>query len=439
MPEIVPPTLQSNEFPQLNEHQQLEYLLGNPPSWMMRFGITVFALVFVFLLALSWFIHYPDVVDAKAVITTSPPPIRIMAPSGGRIAVLLVSNNAFVHQRQVLAVLDNTADWHDVLQLETWLASQPDLPIGQLPDSLQLGALQPEFSTFSQHWKDLQFFLRHHGAEERIGYLKSQMVHLLALHSNLLAQQHIQEQEFALIERDYHRQQSLLNDRVIAQKELEQSETVYLQHKRTLETTKASILQHAMQAKQLESQIGELTLSKGEQAQDKTLSLAEDRHRLLSAIAAWKQTFLITAPIDGQVSFTKIWSVQQHIGAGEEVMAVVPGASAVSVRQVVVGKASLSAAAAAKVKEGHRALIRIEGYPAQEFGALEAVVANLSLMPNEETYQFDLLFEQDSLVSTYGKTPSLRQEIPAQVRIITEDRRVMERIFDRLGSLLQLQ
>lgn len=428
---------QLNDLPRIQERQQLEYLLGNPPAWMMRYGITVMAGILILFLLLAWLIRYPDSVETKTVLTTSPPPIRVLAFTSGRISELLVSDKTLVSRDQILAVFENPAHWKDVLRLETWLAGQTDFPNGELPDSLRLGALQAQYSNFSQHWKDLKFFLSHQGTAERIGYLREQIHHLQAIQKNMAAQQAIQTKELALTEQDYRRQQSLWQSQVISKLEFEKVESVYLQQQRVFEAANAATLQNRMQIKQMESQIGELSLRQEEDGQAKTLSLAEDVHRLRSAIAAWKQNYLVTAPIEGRVSLAKVWSAQQPIAAGEEVVAIVPEMVTGLGRSKIVGKAILPASAAGKVLEGQLAIIRLEGYPPQEFGTLEAEVRNIALLPQDGNYTFDLVIKADSLVTSFGKILTLRQEMPGQVRILTQERRVLERVFDRLSELLK--
>ena len=105
----------------LNERAELNYFLGNPPSWLLRNGIIMVALFFGLLLALSYLIKYPDTVACRVVLTTENPPIRLMAQATGRISELLVKENESVEAGQILAVFENTADWHDVLWLETML------------------------------------------------------------------------------------------------------------------------------------------------------------------------------------------------------------------------------------------------------------------------------------------------------------------------------
>ncbi|MCB0529074.1 MAG: HlyD family efflux transporter periplasmic adaptor subunit [Saprospiraceae bacterium] len=433
----LPAESRSNEIV-LNDREQIQYLLGNPPSWMTRYGISVMAGIFLILLALSYFIHYPDTIEADIVLTTANPPIRVAAKSSGRVTGLLVSDRQAVKKGEILAVLENTARWRDVLFLESWLDSTGGKAAG-LPAALQLGELQGEYSVFSQHWKDLDYFALHNGVLDRIGYLQAQISSLKDLGINLKRQISTMQEEFALATKAYQRQQALHSSKVISDKEFETSEALYLSQKRQIENTEAALLQNSMQIKQTEAQINDLRQGKSDNQNEKELALSEDILRLRSAIAQWKQTYLVVAPIDGRVSFSRIWSAQQAVNAGEEVLAVVPGQAGPSGAGIV-GKASASALNSGKIEPGQRAIIRLDGYPSQQFGVLETQVANISLLPQKDekdaAYAIDLLLA-DPLVTSYGITIPFRQEMPGQVRIITEDRRVLERIFGSLRDLLQ--
>ena len=118
-------------------------------------------------------------------------------------------------------------------------------------------------------------------------------------------------------------------------------------------------------------------------------------------------------------------------------MAVVPNELQGENKQGIVGKATLPATNAGKIQSGMRAIIRLDGLSAQEYGVLEAEVAHLALLPQKDEYLLDLNISDARLTTTYGKQIAFRQEMTGQVRIITEERRVVERIFDRLNDLLK--
>ncbi len=319
------PAIQAQSLPEirLNEREQVQYLLGNPPSWMMRYGIATMAAFFAVLLSLSYWVRYPDIAEAPVVLVTTNPAIRILAKNSGRISELFVKEQQSVKAGQLLAIFESPVAWRDVNRLEKWLSTaKPDDDL--LSSTLQLGSLQEAYSVFSQHWKECQYFTRHNGVSAKISFLKQQIEQLKAINTNLDKQTAILREEYTLAGKEIVRQNQLHHSQLIADDELEKAEVVYLQHKRQLGAPEAAALQNQMQIRQLESQINDLLQAKSDNSVSQKLTLEEDLLRLQSAIEAWKQNYLILAPIDGKISLSKIWSVQQSIGVGEEIMAVVP-------------------------------------------------------------------------------------------------------------------
>ena len=145
---------------------------------------------------------------------------------------------------------------------------------------------------------------------------------------------------------------------------------------------------------------------------------------------------MIVAPISGKAVLSKIWSPQQTIAAGEELVAVVPTEGG----SKTLAKAILPIANSGKVKTGFKSNIRLDAFPYQQYGILEGNVQNISLLPQAgkdgDNYLLELSLN-DSLTTTYHKKLPLKQEMQGTAHIITEDRRVIERVFDRLKDLMR--
>jgi multidrug resistance efflux pump len=223
----------------LNERQEILQFIGRPPSLFLRFGITAVAVVVALLLALSYFIKYPDIVVAKVVLTTENPPIHVLAKTGGRVSEILIKNNETVKTGQRLAVMDNTANWHDVLLLDKNLREKGPLSIN-LPTQLNVGVLQNNYSTLCQNLKDYRYFLERNGVLQKINFLTEQITSLKALNDNLLTQKATQTKEFELAEKDLSRQKQLHRDAVISDAEFEKFNTQYFQQRHANPTASIS-------------------------------------------------------------------------------------------------------------------------------------------------------------------------------------------------------
>lgn len=427
---------------QLTEREEALYLLGNPPSWMTRYGIIVVALFFSILLTLSYLIEYPDIVTCRVVLTTENPPIRVMAQTSNRLSAFFVHENQFVTEGSLLAVLENTADWQDVLTLETFLkkheSSSGDVNI-VLPKDLKMGSLQGVYSTLMQNAKDYDYFIHKNGVATKIGHLQNQIAGLQAMNQNLVKQKDIQTKEFALAEHDFNRQKQLHTEGVISDMDFEKFQSQLLQQGRQIEATEATFINNDMQIRQIESQISDLSQNKNDNGNTKQTTLAEDIRRTLSAIAEWKKANLIIAPINGKVSLSKVWATKQAVNAGEEVLTIVPVENTEGGKKVFC-QATMPIANSGKVKIGQFSTIRFDNFPYQEYGILEGTVQNISLIPQKGKENENYLVRiavNDSLRTTYKKYLPFQQEMVGSANITTESRRLIARFFDRVNDLLK--
>ena len=426
----------------LNEQDEMMHFIGKPPSVFMRFGIYVALLVWVVLGILSYIIKYPDVVVAKVVLTTEHPPIRVLAKMSGRVSELLVKNNEVVRTGQILAVMENTANWQDVLALEKQLESASSkATFGFFTERvLQLGTIQNAYSTFTQNQKDYQYFLEKNGVLTKIEFLTKQITQLKALNDNLLKQKNIQLQELELAEKEMKRQKQLHTEGVTSDADFEKYNTQYFQQHRQMEANNANFINNEMQINQQETQINDLTQGKNDNQNTKQITLQENTRRLKSAIEDWKQTYLVIAPIVGKTTLAKIWSPQQSINASEEVLTVVPDNNAPKEAGKMVVKAVLPLANSGKVKIGLKSNIRFDAYPYQQYGIVEGIVQNISLVPQAGKEGDNYLLEisvNDSLSTTYHKNLPMKQEMQGTANIITEDRRFVDRVFDKYRDMMR--
>ncbi|MEM1124252.1 MAG: HlyD family efflux transporter periplasmic adaptor subunit, partial [Bacteroidota bacterium] len=192
------------------------------------------------------------------------------------------------------------------------------------------------------------------------------------------------------------------------------------------------MIANKVQVKQLQAQIIDLQQSQTDGQTTRQLAIQESVQNLSNQLQEWQQNYLIKAPIAGKVNLEKIWSDQQFISAGEPLLTIVPAEGTGK----IIAKAQVPTANSGKVEVGQTVNIRLNGYPYQEFGILKATVKQIALVPQEESYTVTLKMPE-VLVTTYDKTIPFAQEMQGTAAIITEDRSILQRIFDRFWSLLK--
>jgi hypothetical protein len=115
-------------LPNFSHSEEVDELLGKPPAWLLRSGISVIFIVLLSFFIASWFIKYPEVVSSQVVFTTLNPPVSLIARSSGKIQELFVKANDSVKVYEVIAVIENTADYEQVKK------NKPPLPEGGVFD-----------------------------------------------------------------------------------------------------------------------------------------------------------------------------------------------------------------------------------------------------------------------------------------------------------------
>lgn len=422
----------------LSTHDEVDQILGNPPGWILRWGLTLVFIAVILFSLIAWMIKYPDIIQAQITLLTEHPSIPVMAKTSGKINQLFVANNQTVKENEVLALLDNPTSLEDVNILESFLKEIENIqsvkkytrlnPI----DKLALGNLQPSYAALTQKINDYKYFLKQTGLFKKIHSLEAQIDHNIALTHNLKKQKNKLEQELKIAKKNVSRNRQLNENGTIPDTDLEKIETQYLQHQRQLDVMEGQIVRNDITIEQLNAQILDLSQNRKNGRSDRELNIKQDIQRIKSEIEVWKQTYIITAPIAGKVSFSKIWTEQQFVKGSEEVLTIVPIQSVGK----IIGKAKLPISNSGKVKTGQTVNISLDGFPYQEYGVIKSTVEHIALIPKEDTYLLEIKLP-DSLITTYDKSIPFRQEMRGTANIITEDRRVLERIFDRVTNLLK--
>lgn len=179
---------------------------------------------------------------------------------------------------------------------------------------------------------------------------------------------------------------------------------------------------------------GSLLDIESQQTEKENILLHEFRsttEQLLNNINSWELNYAIKSPIKGTVTFTKFWSINQNISSGEVVCTVIP-----ETEDNILGKALLPLQNSGKVKTGQRVIVRFSNFPDQEFGIVNGTVSAISLVPLDGNYTIEIAFP-NGLTTNYRKTLPVSPEMQASAEIITDDLRLIERLFMPLKKILK--
>lgn len=406
----------------------VQEMLGAPPGWALRWGISAVFAAVVLLLAGAWLIRYPDTVTAQVVLATPRPAIRIVAPRSGKLQRLLVKDGDMVQSGQTLAVMENPAVWEEIQTLQQWLEN--DTLRASAPGA-QLGTLQAPVAQLQRNLEAYQFFLRRSDWAKRMHSLQNQQEQLSALSEAQAQKLEVLEEERELAQTNFKRNEALAASGNVSQLDKEQAQLAVLRLEREIREVEAERLRNALEAERNNALLITLQQEQQNGAQDLRLAYQESKANLKAAVEAWEQNHLLRAEIAGRVAFHQPLTTGQYVEEGQLVMTVLPESGE---RSAALARGYLPAQNAGRVDIGMQARLFLDAYPEQQYGALRAEVRHIAPIPEQQAYYIELALTE-GLQTTYGQELPFSQELSARANIITEDRRLLFRLFDQLRSL----
>lgn len=415
---------------------EVQEILGGVPSRLVRYGVLVFAAIFALIIIFSFVFHYPDILRSKIVVTTENPPATLVARATGKIDQLFVSDKEKVEAGQIIALIENPANYMDVLQLETLINKlQPNFdtlnftPFIHLSRALQLGPIQEYYSQFLTRFQELKEFNERNYYLLREESYKEQLKNARILYDRMWEQKNAVDKEYQIKQRNFERQQKLVAGEVIATTELEKAEAEMLSKKSELDGLRSDLAQKQIDISQLDQRIIENEKEYHDLKIQYESALLEAFNNLKSASSDWFLTYLLRSPIDGIVSFNKFYAENQNIAQGDRAFTIVPDDMG-----AVIGKVELPVRGSGKVNEGLDVNVKFDNYPYMEFGMVRGIVKNVSLVPEDNFYMVEVNFPA-GLTTNYGDQLQMQNQLTGQAEIITEDLRLIQRFFNPLKAL----
>lgn len=417
--------------------EEVQEILTKVPHWMIRWGNVLFLGLILMLLGISWFVKYPDVILSEAVITTQIPPQKEFAKISGTIDAILVKDDEPVNPNQVLAILENTANYEDVYKLKsiidtiTFTRESFNFPLDSLP-ILFLGDIEAPFAMFENSYiqyklnQELEPFSNEALANQ---YSISELNRRL---ESLKAQRAINKTELEFSQKDVNRQKILFDKGVISEQDYENKQLQYAQAQRNYKNFESTISQAR------EGISNARRTSKGDKInrvkEEMTLlkSVIQSFNQLNKAVKDWEQLYVLKSNIKGNVAFLNYWNVNQTVNQGDLVFTIIP-----SQNSSFIAKLKTPAQNSGKIKMGQRVNVKIENYPDTEFGVLNGTVDHISIIPDKEGFYLVDVKLPNKLITSYAKEIEFKQEMRGSAEIITEDLRLIERFFYQFRELLE--
>ncbi|KGE87769.1 hypothetical protein IX84_13440 [Phaeodactylibacter xiamenensis] len=336
-----------------------------------------------------------------------------------------------------IIILESAANWKHVEQLLRGLREVPaELPSLDAP--LELGSLQNAWASYGQAAKDWNNFRQRSIFQERQHAIEQEIRSLHELSSAYRAQKAVFEEERALVQSEMERTDALHREGVRSTYEWEQQRVQVLQYERQLKALEVTLLQNEVQIQQLITQLANL---KDEFLQSRNTlqrTLEQTRKQLIGSLEEWQAQNLLRSAVSGQLELQPDVQPRAVVQAGAHLGTVVPEGYS---EETITFNLFLPAAGIGKIDVGAPVRISLDAYPEAEFGQLTAQITSIDEAPQSQedgSWAYGAKANlQDALRTNYGITLPATARLTGQAVVITEDRRILERVFEQFLDLVK--
>lgn len=424
---------QSNEINIRSD--EVQEIMAHVPSWMIRWGISLIFVLIIMFLFISWIVKYPDVISGTVELTTIEPPLKLVCKNAGEISQKYFEDNSKVQKGDVILSINNLLTQSNKVELTQIVSdinsriSNQNLADYQIIDSLfTFGSMQNDYSNLVKTIAEYHNLTNENNIAFNLKNLKQQIKNNTALRSVTFAQLNTAKSQLANAKEKYESNEKLYRKEIISKMTFFDEEKKYINAINEVENLKKSTIQSSISITGLEKQLNDLTFN---YKQNKSRLLNEVKKYISlinNEINNWNVNYQVTAPINGKLIYLQPLSENQYITLGKELFAIVPN------NQEYIGYLKIPKQGYGKVLKNQKVRMKFDNFPFYEYGQLNGIVDEVSLITNENTYLVTVKLT-NGLMSSYKKEIVFTPEMSGTAEIITEDLRLIDRIFNRFRKI----
>lgn len=414
--------------------EEIQDILTRAPKWMIRWGNSILILIILAALILSYFIKYPDVIHGRAIISTKTPPVYVTSKVNGRIGKLIVQNGLTIEKGVVIAEIDNPVPFSSIQYLESFLESGGTFLKNSksyqlsIDEKINLYDATSDYLSLKNLLEEYHVFLSDKNAVQKLNELKTKRKNYLKIKEITIRETELNKVDIEFAEEKFKMQEQEFKQGYVSKLEFLNAQSAYNQSLKSQESIKKSIIQMDMTLADYQTQINDFIQSRN----TKIKTYHDEINGLISSlqnyIIRWNNDFTIKSPVNGRLDYLGRVKVNQLINSGDQLFAIVSPSGEYEVELEV------PSAGFGKVKVGQEVKLKLDNYPYNEFGLINAKVIGLPALPRQDTYKLKVELT-DGLNSSYGIDIKYSPEMMASAEIITEDLRLIERLFNTLRSV----
>lgn len=407
--------------------EAVQEIVNQKGNFVEQRALLLFIIIVFLITAGSWFIRYPDIINARAKLIAEDEPKEIIPLQTGRLIKLFVKNNDEVLQGQMIGWIETTARTENIIALSDRIdrcsAYIEKNQFDQVPTLLDtvfnnLGELQTPYQAFMtafQQYNDywINGFYRH----------KKQMLTKDKADLKKLKKIIGEQKELSSIDRDSARvslemYRYLLSEKVIAPEEFRLEESKYLSKEMALPQQNQNMISNETLQREKQKEIDQLVHDEQEQK----FIFVQALQTFQSNVKTWLQQYTLRAPLSGKIIFTIPLQQYKFVESGNLIAWVNPPESR------YYAEITLPQTNFGKIDTGMHVQLRFDAYPYQETGFVPASISYITPVPLDSNF-VAIATLSGGLITSSSKPIQYKSGLHAQALIIAKDMRLPQRIY----------
>lgn len=411
--------------------EEIEEIIGNPPSWLLSYGTGIVVLTTMVLVVLGWVLEFPEKVRSGVEIVTIEPPTQLYINKSNYLAQLLVQHQDTVKSGDYIAIMEHDANLDDILELEKQCDQlmefgEQDLKSFNPKENYKLG------SKVADAYFDLLESIRTIDLKDKNKSTDKRALRRIKRQKDPLEKtlKILQEKDLQIARKNISlAKQKLQKEDPSVNKNTTRAEKDLLKAEEQLSTLLKRI-------EDVKKEIADLNLDifKLEYGADTNTELAYQKfnrslYKVIDEINNWKTEHIYRAPINGIVSLsnTKVFASKRPFLRRDDLLVTILNHRKLT--KPLLGKILLDSKTYSMVSEGQTVLLQLDGYPISDFEKLKTVVYKKSTLGMDNIYEVEILIKEEEL-NRIG-IPFV-YAMKGNAEILTKEYNIWQRIISKL-------
>jgi HlyD family secretion protein len=402
-------------------------IIGQHPGFLERWALLLIIGILCLLLACTWFIRYPDIIEASGALTADNAPKEIMPLASGRLIQLFVKNGDKIKKDAIIGWIESTANTSEILDLSASLDSSlsllqnndtKNLPHLFKKDFKNLGEIQTLYQSFTTAWQQYDDYVLNGFYSRKKQMLLKDLAALEAMNMTIKRQKVLTSQDKDLSEKSLQMNKLLLDEKVISPEEYRVATSAYISKEMSIPQYNAAILGNENQQRDKLKELEQLD----HDASQQKIIFEQALQTLKSSIDDWKHRYILGSPATGTVFF--ITPLQQNKFIQQnKLLGYINPADTKFFMEINLPQNNFG-----KVDTGMTVQLRFDAYPYEEIGFVKGRLNFISKIATDSGFYATVRLE-NGLTTNLKKHIQYKNGLKAEALVITKNLRLLQRIY----------